>query len=282
MQFLNLFIDDQGVRMKILFPVILLFFWSSISAQILPEYSGSWYNRDQDGHGLNIEVIDEERSIAYWYTYSFIGSPMWFLFDGVNVDNRIEATVYFFDNMFWGQFDPAGLGRQEVGTAIIEFSDCDHARLIYSLGYYGDGEIPMERLTQIAGMKCNQVGKLAGDWLATIYSDRQDFWVQTTVHEDGTFIIYDAMACIWEGQITVVHEATGLLAATFGTNTCDRKVPLFDMTGIYVEPYQVCNSGGQCQTHDAAMGFEGYAIVYPPDDDPVSSNVNLRFVRPID
>ena len=50
--------------MKILLSITLLFFWSSISAQILPEYSGSWYNRDQNGHGLSIEVIDDERTIA--------------------------------------------------------------------------------------------------------------------------------------------------------------------------------------------------------------------------
>jgi len=268
--------------MKILFPIILLLFWSSISAQVLPEHSGSWYNRDQDGHGLNIEVIDEERTIAYWYTYDFAGSPIWFLFDGVNVDNRVEATVYFFENMFWGQFDPVSINRQELGTATIEFSDCGHARLTYSMGYFGDGEIPLERLTHIAGMTCNEVGGLAGDWLATIHSDGLDYWVETTVRDNGTFLVSDELACIWEGQIRVVDEATGVLAATVGTETCGWKVPPFEMTGIYVEPYQVCNSSGQCQTHDAAMGFEGYAIVYPGDSDPVSSKVNLRFVRPID
>jgi hypothetical protein len=268
--------------MKSLILVLSLFFVSSLSAQVLPEYSGAWYNRDQDGHGLNVEVIDEQRSIAFWYTYSFAGAPMWFLFDGVNVDNRVEATVYFFDNMFWGQFDPAALNRQEIGTAAIEFLGCDEARLTYSLGFYGDGEIPLERLTNIAGLKCNQVGKLTGVWTASIYSDLQNFWVDTTVKDDGTFIVYDAMACIWTGQITVVNETTGSLSATFGTDTCAWSVPPFDMIGTYVEPYEVCNSGGQCQTHDAAMGFEGYAIVYPGDGDPVSNKVNLRFVRPLD
>ena len=268
--------------MKFLFLAILLFFCSNLSAQILPEYSGAWYNRDQDGHGLNIEVIDEQRSIAFWYTYSFTGSPMWFLFDGVNLENRVEATVYFFDNMFWGQFDPSGLNRQEIGSAVIEFLGCDEARLTYSLGFYGEGEISLERLTNIAGLKCNQVGKLSGEWMASIYSDLQNFWVDTTVHDDGSFIVYDAMACIWKGQVTVVNETTGSLSATFGTDTCAWSVPPFEMVGSYVEPYEVCGSGGQCQTHDAAMGFEGYAVVYPGDADPVSDYVNLRFVRPLD
>ena len=268
--------------MKILFPIIFLFFCSSISAQILPEYSGSWYNPDQEGHGLSIEVIDEERTIAYWQTYDFYGSPIWFLLDGVNVDNRVEAVVYFFDNMFWGSFDPAGLNRQEFGTAAIEFSDCNHARLTYSMGFFGNGEIPLERLTDIAGMKCNKVGELAGPWLATINRDSLDFWVETTVHEDGTFLVSDALACIWEGQIRVVNEATGLLATTIGSESCGWKVPPFEMTGIHIEPYQICNSGGQCQTHDAAMGFEGTTIAYPADSDPVYSKVNLLFLRPLD
>ena len=268
--------------MKIYFPIVLLFFWSSISAQILPEYSGSWYNRDQDGHGLNIEVIDKQRTIAYWYTYNFSGSPTWFLFDGVNVDNRVEATVYIFDSMFWGLFDPVSLNRQEIGSAIIEFSNCDNARLAYSMGYFGEGEIPLERLTYIAGMECNQVGKLAGDWLASIHFDELDFWVETAVHDDGTFLVFDALACIWEGRITVVDEAADRLSATVSTDTCGWKVPPFEMVGSYVEPYHVCSSGGQCQTHDAAMGFEGYAIVYPGDSEPMSSKVRLRFVRPLD
>ena len=139
--------------MKIYFPIVLLFSWSSLGAQILPEYSGSWYNRDQDGHGLNIEVIDEERAIAYWYTYTFGGSPTWFLLDGVNVDNRVEATVYMFDNMFWGLFDPVGLNRQEIRSATIEFSDCDNARMAYSKGNFGEGELPLQRKNYFAGNK---------------------------------------------------------------------------------------------------------------------------------
>jgi len=268
--------------MKTLFPAILLLFWSSTSAQILPEYSGSWYNHDQAGHGLNIEVIDDERTIAYWYTYDFSGSPNWFLFDGINVDNRVEATVYMYENMFWGLFDPVSLNRQEIGSASIEFSDCDHAQLAYSMGYFGEGEIPLERLTYIDGMVCNEVGKLAGDWLASIHFDEQDFWVETTVRDDGTFLVFDALACIWEGRITMVSEASNTLAATASTDTCRWKVPPFDMIGNYVEPFHVCNSSGQCQTHDAAMGFEGYAIVYPGDGDATSSHVRLRFVRPLD
>jgi hypothetical protein len=275
-------VGRQEASMKTPLAVILLFCWSSISAQILPEYSGAWYNRDQAGHGLSIEVISDERTIAYWYTYDFAGTPMWFLFDGVNVDNRVEATVYLFHNMFWGHFDPTFLNRQEVGTATIEFSGCDQAELTYSLGYFGAGEIPLERLTHIAGMECNMVGELAGDWLASIYSVGEEFWVETTVHADGTFILYDAMACIWTGRITVVDDANALLAATFGTDTCGWKVPTFEMHGIYVEPFEVCNSSGQCQIHDAAMGFEGYAIVHSGDGDPEAVKVNLRFVRPIE
>lgn len=268
--------------MKILFPVMFLFFWSSISAQALPEYSGSWYNPDQNGHGLNIEVIDSQRSIAYWYTYNIMGNPVWWLLDGVNIDNRIEFIAYEFMGMYWGDWNPAGKIRTEVGTVTVEFIDCLTANLTYTLGYFGDGEIPLERLTHIAGMKCNEVGDLAGDWLATIHSDQPDYWVETTVRDDGTFLVSDALACIWEGQIRVVDEARGVLAATVGSETCGWKVPPFEMIGSYVEPYHVCSSGGQCQTHDAAMGFEGYAIVYPGDGEPVSSKMYLRFVRPID
>ena len=80
------------MRSNLVFPIFLALM-SSAHAQVLPEYSGSWFNPNQDGHGINIEVIDAQRSIGFWYTYTQTGAPQWFLFDGANVDDRIEAIV---------------------------------------------------------------------------------------------------------------------------------------------------------------------------------------------
>ena len=64
-------------------------------AEVRPEYSGSWYNPSQSGHGFSIEVISPEHTIAYWYTYDSVGNPIFLFADGTNAGDRIEAQVYF-------------------------------------------------------------------------------------------------------------------------------------------------------------------------------------------
>lgn len=173
--------------------------------------------------------------------------------------------------MFWNHFDPVSLDRQEIGTATIEFSDCDHARLTYSMGYFGDGEMPLERLTHVAGMKCSELGELAGDWLATIHPDEVGFWIETTVQDDGTYRYHDL--CSWSGQIKVVYEENGTLAATFGGGCGGSYSPPSNLSGQYYEQYEVCDSGGSCLIHPGAMVFKGFKDSY---------EITLRFVRPID
>ena len=56
--------------MKRICCLLLLLVTFNVSAiDIKPSLSGSWYNPDQDGHGLSIEVLDENRTLVYWYVY---------------------------------------------------------------------------------------------------------------------------------------------------------------------------------------------------------------------
>lgn len=127
----------------------------------------------------------------------------------------------------------------------------------------------------------NAVGKLAGAWQFTL--DDSDLWYETTVQDDGTFVFDDLLACAWEGQLSWVDEETGVIEASLATTECGWNVPKFPLMGNYVEPYEVCGSGGDCVTHDAAMGLEGYMITYDLDGNVIAgpSKVNLRFVRPL-
>lgn len=135
--------------MKIVFTAVLLFLWSSIEAQIRPEWSGTWYNPDQDGHGFMFQTIGPDRMIGYWYVYDQDGNPTWFMLDGVEgkylipQDNLVEFIAYRFTDMFWPLFDPFSLQREEVGTVLVSFVDCGRAMFTYDLGDWGSIQVDM-------------------------------------------------------------------------------------------------------------------------------------------
>ena len=99
--------------MKVLFTLILVFSTSSlfgdsildIGFNVRPSWSGAWYNPDQSGHGISVEVLDDERTAFFWYTYDLDGNPVWLTARGVNNDIRwtglfipiirVEATAYY-------------------------------------------------------------------------------------------------------------------------------------------------------------------------------------------
>ena len=56
-----------GVSLFLAFSTAPLFGDWSETANIRPSWSGTWYDADQPGHGISVEVLDDERTIFYWY-----------------------------------------------------------------------------------------------------------------------------------------------------------------------------------------------------------------------
>lgn len=140
--------------------LFLLGFCGAAKSAVRAEYSGAWYNPLQSGHGLSIEVISTERSIAFWYVYNSSGHPLFLYADGINVGNQIQAKVYYFEGMTWGVFDPATNIRSDWGTITITFHDCRNATLEYDSNVpisgevFGSGQIPIYHLASIDDFKC--------------------------------------------------------------------------------------------------------------------------------
>lgn len=205
--------------MKIIFLVVLLFLWSSIGAQVRPEYSGMWYNPDQDGHGLSLEVLDAERSVGFWYRYDESGEPEWWLLKGTNHAATTEfgpefgpymkLEAYRFHGMIPGVWDPATNTRVHVTDLVIHFHDCNNITVTVFEPWSMSG-IEMTRLTHIAGLKCvdpvpPSLEELVGDWIVSIGFGHA---VPTTVTPEGSFeFVSDDLACSWRGQIG--YELTG-------------------------------------------------------------------------
>jgi hypothetical protein len=120
--------------------------------------SGSWYDPDRAGEGINLEVTDST-VVMYFYTYSE-GSHAFYVGVGDNDDELVELTLY---ETVPGSLLEFPKEELEVGTAFVEKEEgfllwsyhlsldadkVDNGHLPYCVGFHCDGEFVYERLTQ--------------------------------------------------------------------------------------------------------------------------------------
>ena len=119
-------------------------------------FSGSWYNQAQSGHGLSVEVLDDNTTVIFWYVYDPDGSPVFLITVGENENNITSGDTFIYSGMKFGEFDTNDVMEEKWGTVSLTFYDCDNAELTYSSldPQYGSGSIPMTRYTSIKGIQC--------------------------------------------------------------------------------------------------------------------------------
>ena len=255
--------------MKAIIVILFLQFLISLAhADIRPHHSGAWYNRDQSGHGLSIQVLDDERTIAFWFAYTSDGLPMFLVIDGVNDGHTVTGPAYYYEGMIWRQFDPATLNSEVWGEISIEFLGCNSAVLSWSSSVedYGDGQLELERLTYLADLRCDEVAaEMTGEWQVDFVEEDGGPY-PVTLDASGAFEFFDALACRWEGHIHVESMAHGYLTARFGSPSCQWAVPMLSAWGhYYANGVTFCSSGGSCISYDQAMAltseyYEGRTI----------------------
>jgi hypothetical protein len=123
-------------------------------------FTGAWYDPTQSGHGILLEVLPENRFLAYWFAFTPDGDQQaWFGGVGTIIGN--QAIVYA-DRGSGGRwipsFDPATFALESWGTLTFTFSDCNHGRVyFYGTGNsspWNSGSMDLTRLTQPAGLSC--------------------------------------------------------------------------------------------------------------------------------
>ena len=101
-----------------------------------PEYSGSWYNPDQSGHGFSMEFNELEdgssQAVVYWYTYDDQGNPIFMLGNGIADGYELEVQFESPYGMKYGEFDPDSVVRAVGGTAFFDFTDADNGTYSYT------------------------------------------------------------------------------------------------------------------------------------------------------
>ncbi len=141
------------------------FFWVAqvervASVPITAAFTGAWYDPNQSGHGLLIEVLPQDRLMAYWFAFTPDGTQeAWF--GGVGDIHGDQAVIYA-DQGRGGRwipdFDPASFRNQSWGTLAFIFADCNHGRVYFTgdggNSIWGRSTMDITRLTMPAGLSC--------------------------------------------------------------------------------------------------------------------------------
>ncbi|MGJ8662764.1 MAG: choice-of-anchor B family protein [Marinicella sp.] len=126
--------------------------------QIEQHHSGLWYNADQTGHGLSIDILENNQIVIFWYTYDNDGNQLWLLGAGSYEGGQATLTVTTTKNAFF----PPGFVANDVettdwGTFEISFNGCSEAEFKWFPNEevdYTAGSMLMTHLAQNAGLAC--------------------------------------------------------------------------------------------------------------------------------
>jgi hypothetical protein len=227
-------------------------FASTAQAALPPGITGAWYNPEQSGHGLSVEIIAPDHALVIWHTFDTSGRPMTLYMDGPITGRRIEATVYAPQGMRFGDFDRADLQMPVWGEIEIEFSGCDAGELRWRAldSAFGKGSTQLRRLTSVNGLECD----FAEHPTAAFQTSVQRSWgsagqAYAAIDENGRlwaaetldFGLPDAISA-WPGYASVVMQAQARE---------DRAPEIRRYLGSWNSPYsatlQVDEQGGSLQ-----------------------------------
>jgi len=121
-------------------------------------FTGAWFDPNQSGHGILIEVLSDTQILAWWFTFNPDGTQQaWF--GNVGAINGTTATIDALQTQggrWIPNFDPGNITQPSWGTLTFTFTDCSHGRVDFSstMPGYASGHMDITRLTQPAGTSC--------------------------------------------------------------------------------------------------------------------------------
>ena len=121
--------------------------------------SALWFNADQNGHGISVYLLDNNRIITTWYVYDDEGKPIWLLGTGeYDGKNAILDVINAEGGMFPPDFNANNVNLTNWGKFELEFSTCASGLFKWvpneSTGFSA-GEMNITRLTTTQGLECN-------------------------------------------------------------------------------------------------------------------------------
>jgi plastocyanin len=121
-------------------------------------FTGAWYDPNQSGHGIFIEVLPGSQMLAWWFTFNPDGTQQaWFGNVGaIDGDTATIDAIQTAGGRWIPNFDPANVTQPAWGRLVFTFTDCNHGRVDFtsSVAGYGEGHMDLTRITQPAGLSC--------------------------------------------------------------------------------------------------------------------------------
>ena len=126
--------------------------------EITPAHSGMWYNPEQSGHGVTVEILPGNRILLVWYVFDESGNQIWLVGAG---DYQGDAATVAVSISQLGIFPPNFVSEDVEttvwGTLQLVFEDCQTAMFSWQPNEdagFSAGQMNMKRLTGIDGMVC--------------------------------------------------------------------------------------------------------------------------------
>lgn len=144
------------MKRSIFFIGMLMISFSISAIDIIPSITGAWFDKDNPGQGFNVEVLDNNRIIIFWYSYDQ-GSPIWLLGDGTYTGDTATIPFTQFQGSNFGVNHSAdSVTSQPFGDATFTFDTCNSGSMTYNSPTFGSGSINLTRLTNISGLPCTE------------------------------------------------------------------------------------------------------------------------------
>ncbi len=219
----------------------------------LPDYqaddqiSGSWFNSGESGHGLQLEMLDNNGTqslLATWFVFKD-DKPMWLIGVGEVQGNSVDIDMQITSNT---GFPIANFNSQDInttfwGTIKLQFDTNQSGQLIWSssLPGFGNGSLSIERFTQLASTTNNNGinGCHSGSW----YSPSQDghgFMAEILENNAGTIMLMTWYTYVDGEQVWMVGNGpvegnSATLSVLYGAG--GQFPPNFDPDEVNFEPW---------------------------------------------
>ncbi|MCG6118483.1 MAG: hypothetical protein MEQ07_09870 [Aquimonas sp.] len=114
---------------------------------------GAWFDPAMPGQGVYVDVLGDSGQLAFaWFTWgegAEVGEKLWLTGLGPIEGARVEAQV--FNSEGGGFLSNRPVESTPIGTAALEFDNCNRARMRVSLQGRAPAEIPLQRVVPRAG-----------------------------------------------------------------------------------------------------------------------------------
>jgi len=130
---------------------------------VRPGLSGNWSDptANQAGHGFQFEILPNNSMLAIWFVFTPDGSGQTWLFAQGNYDPASDTVTLPTYLSLGAKFPPNFTHADDIvtqwGTMTFKFTDCNNGTMNWNsttAGYPPTGNLPISRVTTIAGLAC--------------------------------------------------------------------------------------------------------------------------------